>query len=243
MVMGEQEQPHCLDVVLRDPGTTLVHHAEVVLRVSVSLVGGELKQSGRLDRVLRDPGTIRVHQPEVALPAGVPLVGGEPVQPDRLAVVLRDSGAICVHRPEVALRRRRVPAGRSRDKAQEPLDVDFGRDGERRAADRADRDPANVAVYTVAAAHPAALEALCALAVVVLVLEADRARVHWVVGNILTAGGARHRRGTRRRRPRRRSCCRPPRAPVCSGPCGCRRSNASAASGTRGCSTTPHRTG
>ena len=95
-----------------------------------------------------------------------------------------------------------MPAGRAHEQAQEPHDVDRGRDGERSAAGRAVDDPAHnrcqvpAPLPLVAAVQPAALGALPVLAVI-LDLEADRARVR----RLVSAG--RHRWGTWWRRSRR----------------------------------------
>ena len=79
-------------------------------------------------------------------------------------------------------------AGRSRHKARELLDHEPGRDGDRSVAGGAVRDPANRLCHVaVPAKQPAALETIPGLAVVVLVLEADRARVCRVAGIISTS--------------------------------------------------------
>ena len=98
---GEPAQPHCLGVVLWDPGAAIVQHPEETLPPGVPLVGGEPAPPRRLGVVLGDPGAIRVHQPEVEMPAGGALVGGEPLPPHCLGVVLLDPGAVLVHQPEV----------------------------------------------------------------------------------------------------------------------------------------------
>ena len=117
--------------------------------------------------------------------------------PRSLGVILRDPSAILVHRSKAALCHGRVPAGSPSEQLLEPLDLDLGQDVKRFAADWAVHDPAHRLWHVaVAAAQPAALKALPGLAVVVLVLEADRARVRRVVGVVVTATSTgRHRWG------------------------------------------------
>ena len=50
---GELEEPGCLGVVLRDPGTFHVHHPKVELRLGMPLVGGEPVKPHCLSVVLR----------------------------------------------------------------------------------------------------------------------------------------------------------------------------------------------
>jgi len=170
-----------------------VRHPEVGLPAGVPLVGGEAVQPGRLGVVLRDSGAIRVHHSEVGLSGGVPLVGGEAVQSGTLGEVLGDPGAILVHRPEVDLRRWHVPARRSRDQACEPLDIDLVRDCKQFAAVDWVHDLTYCLCHVaVAAVLPAACEALAALAEIVLVLEADRARVSRVIVIVINIGSGRH---------------------------------------------------
>ena len=87
-----------------------------------------------------------------------------------------------------------MPVGRPGDQPQDPLDVDLDRGGNRSAARRAACAPASRLWHVaVAAVQPTVLGALAAMAVVVLVLEADRARVRRVIlGVAFAASGGQH---------------------------------------------------
>ena len=142
------------------------------------------------------------------------------VQPHGLSVVLWDPSAMVAHKPKVAMRIGRVPVGRSLDQLFEPLNLNLARDPQKRAADWAHLCW-HVALAAVRLPAPGALTAL---AVVILVDQADRTQALRVISIVFTTGSDRRwcpaampKAAARMLRPRQAS------AAACSRPCGCRR--------------------